>query len=114
MGGGNAISEQQMHERVRLIPHPRTLRKAREQLRWMVNDGLSAQQIKRYLHRFVLWWANTSATWHYHGLLTWFLDLCWDSNLAAYATSLLHHHVMKSRAMQLSFQFVLGEDVLAA
>ena len=110
---GKAISEHQLHEQVRIIPHPRTIRKAREQIRGMVEDGLSAQRIKRYLHRFILWWANTSATWHYHELLKWFLDVCWDANIAAYAASLMHQYVRKSHAATLSTQSGLGALIAA-
>ena len=35
---------------LRIIPHPRTLRKARMQVQQMVTIGLSTKLIRRYLH----------------------------------------------------------------
>jgi hypothetical protein len=37
--GGRMISEQHSHALFRMVPHPRTLRKAREQIKYMVADG---------------------------------------------------------------------------
>ena len=61
----------------------------------MVNDGLSTREIKDYLRRFVMWWVNTSDTWTAPELLTWFIEYCWDSKLAAIAASLRHHYTTK-------------------
>ena len=36
----------------RIVPHPMTLRKAREQVKQMVIDGLSARRIRSYPHRY--------------------------------------------------------------
>jgi len=36
----------------RIVPHPRTVRKAREQVKKMVICGLYAQRIRSYLHRW--------------------------------------------------------------
>ena len=55
----------------------------------MVADGLSAQRIKRYLHRWTLWWVRTSDSWQYEELLEWFLRVCWDEGPAAFAVTLL-------------------------
>ena len=56
----------------------------------MVADGLSAQRIKRYLHRWTLWWVRTSDRWQYEERLEWFLRVvCWDEDPAAFAASLL-------------------------
>lgn len=97
-GGGKSDSEHQMHEPIRIVPHARTLRKARENVRWMVNDGVSLQKIRNYLHRFLLWWVQTSDTWQYDQLLTWLLDTIWEANLMAFARGLLPaHRVKKSR-----------------
>lgn len=61
----------------------------------MVNDGLSTHEIKHYLRRFVMWWVNTSDTWTAPLLLTWFIEYCWDSKLAAIAASLRDHFITK-------------------
>ncbi len=58
MWGGKTISEQQEHGLLRIVPHARTIRKAREQIKCMVADGASHLQTKNYLHRFVMWWAQ--------------------------------------------------------
>ena len=79
----------------RMAPHPRTFRKAREQVKLMVNDGVSPQKIRRYLHRWAMWWVRTTENWHYHELLEWFLNGCWDFELAAYALGLLSHAKFK-------------------
>lgn len=55
----------------------------------MVLDGASPLQIRNYLNRWVMWWVNTSETWQYHELLTWFIHLCRNAKIAACAVSLL-------------------------
>lgn len=94
-GGGKQTLPPQAHDAQRIVPHPRTLRKAREQIKYMVIDGSSTQQIRNYLHRWVMWWAITSETWQHQELLNWFLDVCWDANIAAHAASLLQRHLIK-------------------
>lgn len=75
----------------RIVPHPRTLRKAREQVNQMVVTGLSARRISSYLHRWSSWWVGTSEHWTYQELLWWFFNSCWESNPAAdFAAGLLH------------------------
>jgi len=39
MGGGKADYEHQIGETIRMVPHPRTLRKARDQVKTMVING---------------------------------------------------------------------------
>ena len=46
---GKTGSEHQTCEPIRMVPHPRTLRKAREQVKSMVIDGFSSRRIKNYL-----------------------------------------------------------------
>jgi hypothetical protein len=92
MGGGVATFEHQNHEPIRVVPHPRTLRKAREQIRLMVLDGTSAHRIRSYLNRWVMWWAMTSMTWQYQELLQQFINVCWDKQAADYAAGLHHLH----------------------
>lgn len=75
------------------MPHPRTLRKAREQIKYMVIDEVSPRKIKNYLHRFCLWWVKTSSVWQYGDILRWFIETCWEINLAAYAAGLLKRHL---------------------
>ena len=94
-GGGKTVTSHSPPEPVRIVPHPRTLRKAREQIKWMVHDGFSIQSIRRYLHRFVLWWVNTSDTWLYDELLILYQDTCWDKRLATFAENLLRQHSIK-------------------
>ena len=79
-----------MPELTRIVPHPRTLRKAREQINQMVNSGVSLRRITSYLHRWVLWWVGTAKSWDYQELLEWFLQACWKANPAAvFAAGLL-------------------------
>ena len=79
----------QKHELKLMVPHARTLRKAREQVKCMVIDGISSRRIRNYLHRWVIWWrATTSESWHYLEILKWFVETCWDKTAATYATVL--------------------------
>lgn len=71
-----------------MVPHPRTLRKARENVKSMVISGLSALKIRNYLHRWLVWWATTSTTWQYQELIQRFIDVCWDESATAYAAAL--------------------------
>jgi hypothetical protein len=89
-------------------PHPRTLRKAREQIKWMVHDGFSTQTIRRYLHRFALWWANTSDTWTYEALLAAFASSCWDKQLAIVAYDLLRVPTRGCGTGSLQLRQILG------
>jgi len=74
---------------MQIVPHARTLRKARMQVQLMVQTGSSARQIKSYLNRFIYWWANTSEIWKYEELVIQFIETCWAINTAAYAAGLL-------------------------
>jgi hypothetical protein len=61
----------------------------------MVTIGISTNRIRRYLHKFLLWWAKTSGTWTYHELIDWFIKSCWDINPAAHAAGLLKRYFTK-------------------
>lgn len=89
-GEADAATDHQIPVLDRIVPHPRTLRKALEQVKQMVIDGLSACRIRCYLHRWASWWVGTAQIWQYQELLEWFLNVCWDRNAAAYAAGLLH------------------------
>lgn len=80
--GGKMTIEHQRHEPISIVPHPRTIRKAREHVKVMVKDGVSLKKIHRYLHRFVIWWVVTSNIWTYEELLGLFIQTCWDPQLA--------------------------------
>ena len=99
LGEGETMptTDHQIPEPDRIVPHPRTLRKAREQVKQMVNNGVSHQRIRSYLHRWSTWWVRTSETWDYQDLLVWFLEVCRDPVPAAYAAGLYYHDVKKSR-----------------
>ena len=89
LGGVNTSrNKSSCSELQRMAPHPRTLRKARAQVKLMVEDGVSPRKITGYLHRWVMWWVRTTENWHYHELLEWFLNVCWDFEPAAYAARL--------------------------
>ena len=93
MGGVKTAFEHQQHELIRIVPHPRTLRKARENVKWMVITGTSSRRIRHYLNRWVTWWATTSTTWEYQGLLQQFIHVCWDKRVANYACALHYLHL---------------------
>ena len=110
--------DHQKHEPIRIVPHPRTLRKAREQVKYMVIDGTSILRIRNYLNRWVMWWVNTSEAWLYHEILQWFVDACWDVNPATVVAGLLVHHFSNThrddfsarcgRISSASLMFLLG------
>lgn len=93
MGGGKTLSEHQKPELARIVPHPRTLRKAREQVKYMVIDGVSLRRIRNYLHRWITWWVRTVESWQYRELLQWFADVCREAMVVPIATALLHQHI---------------------
>ena len=74
---------------MRVVPHPRTLRKARENVKQMVNSGVSLRRIRSYLHHFVIWWSKIVETWRYEKLLEWFVCTCFEIEPAAIAAGLL-------------------------
>jgi RNA-directed DNA polymerase len=56
--------DKQKPEQVRLAPHPRTFRKAREQVKTLVSDQVSPARIKDYLQKWARWWGATrSRVW---------------------------------------------------
>lgn len=95
--GGKSTLQHQENEAIRIYPHPRTLRKAREQVKQMVFDGMSTRRIRSYLHRWAVWWVKTSSVWQYSEILMWFIETCWDVKPAAHAAGLLNRCVKESR-----------------
>jgi hypothetical protein len=73
----------------RIVPHSRTLRNAREQVKQMVASGVSLRRTKRYLHQWCTWWTFTAECWTKHELLTWFLKVCWEASATKVASMLL-------------------------
>ncbi len=62
------------------------MRKAREQIKVMVKDGVSLRKISLYLHRWGHWWVRTSGMiWGYVEMLRWFLAASWDFGTSAIA-----------------------------
>jgi hypothetical protein len=74
---------------LRIVPHVRTLRKAREQVKAMVSDGFSASSIRTYLSLWAAWWARTSDDWNKQNMIQWFIEVCWDREVEAIAADLL-------------------------
>lgn len=64
----------------------------------MVKYGVSLRKIRNYLHRFVTWWVRTIENWKYEDILVWFLRVCRDATVAAYAEGLLHKAIFKHQA----------------
>jgi hypothetical protein len=82
-----------MHAPLSSVPHQRTLRKAREQVKQMVTHEVSPRQIRLYLHRWCSWWVRTVESWQYRELLQMFIDVCWDAKVSSIAASLLLAHI---------------------
>src|SRR3990167_36349 len=97
MEGGEKIIINQSQDILRIVPHARTLRKAREQVRWMVADGVSRPKIKQYLVQWLRWWANTSGTWKHKELATAYIKSCWTLSAAENATEFLQHYLTSPR-----------------
>ena len=93
MGGGRPISEHQSQEPLRIVPHARTLRKARENVKGMVADCVSHKKTRNYLHHFVNWWVKTVDSWTYETLLESFIQSCWTRPPAAIAELLLQRRI---------------------
>lgn len=98
IGGGVRTSNHQAYVPVCIVPHARTLRKARMQVQLMVLTGFSTRRIKSYLHRFVLWWANTTRIWNYEEIIKWFCDACFEIQPAAFAVGLLLKRIRESHS----------------
>lgn len=87
------------------MPHARTLRKAREQVKIMVVTGFSTLEIKKYLKHWAEWWVKSAETWDVETLLSWFIKTCWRGSIATYAkdlyqqnrTTLLHRTVLANQ-----------------
>lgn len=91
--GGKSIVKHQQHVALRITPHARTLRKARENIRWMVIDGLSARKIRNYFARWLRWWVRTSTTWDFKELVEQFISQCWQEVPAAIAADVLRNYI---------------------
>ena len=92
MGGGNnnlIIADGINPEQISIVPHARTLRNAREQVRLMVIDGFSIPRIRRYLNAWLAWWVRTSQSWSYQIVLFQFIQTCRDRQIAQIAWELL-------------------------
>ena len=115
LGGGktNIATDYQKLEANRIVPHPRTLRKAREQVKQLVIDGTSSQRIRSYLHRWVLWWVRSSESWDYIELVEMFLNTCWELRPAAYAAGLLNQAIQKLHTPHALAPRALGYHAIA-
>jgi len=82
------------------------------QVQLMVHFGFSTLCIRRYLHRFVLWWVNTTKIWNYEEIIGWFCDVCFDVNPAAYAAGLLLRRIRESHTW--TGCHLLGDGLVAA
>jgi hypothetical protein len=118
-GGGKrneGISHHQTHGAFNIVPHPRTMRKAREQVKYMVIDKVSPSKIRNYLNRWVTWWQNTTKIWDYEEIIKWFCAACFDVILAAiYAAGLLLKRLRESHSsIAYDLQVGLASGAVAA
>jgi len=105
--GGETRTEHLKNEPMRIVPHARTLRNARVQVKAMVTAGFSVHQIRTYLQQWACWWTKTSETWQYDQILRWFIELCWEILPAAYATGLLLKSSSEERAFDYDPMFAM-------
>ena len=92
-----SVYDQKQQASLQPVPHQRTLRKARENVKSMVASGLSARKIRDYLTRWAMWWQNTSGTWEYQVLLEQFVEVCWHETASHYALGLSQLYFNKLR-----------------
>ncbi len=86
----NACNDTQQPNILTPVPHPRTLRMAREQVNTMLKDGISFRRISSYLQRWTTWWGlQTFDMWTTREMLLAFILLCWDKTVAGFAYGLL-------------------------
>ena len=85
--GGVDTCEHQQHVALRITPHPRTLRKARENVRLMVADQVSPAKIMRYFVQWARWWVKTANTWDFQTLVEQFINTCWQPETASIAAA---------------------------
>lgn len=83
---------------MQIIPHARTLRKAREQVKMMVVDGASLCQIKNYLSRWSYWWVKTAVIWNYDELACQYIESCWDANAAKIGAFAFQQNIIESHS----------------
>jgi hypothetical protein len=95
------------------VPHARTLRKARMYVQQMVTIGISTKRIRRYLHHFLLWWANTTNIWNYEELIAWFCEASFDICPAVLAAGLLLQRVRASHSPTAHLLARVGDAVVA-
>lgn len=93
MGGGKSIVIHQKQDALCMTLHPRTLRKARENVKWMVADQVSPAKIKRYLVYWTGWWVRTSTIWDFRELVEMFISVCWYEAPVAIAREVLNHYL---------------------
>ena len=91
--GGVDTCEHQQHVALRIEPHPRTLRKSRENIRLMVADQVSPAKITRYFVQWARWWVKTTNTWDFQTLVEQFIDTCWQPEPANNAAEVLSHYL---------------------
>lgn len=99
LGGGknNSTSPNPNYsEQIDIVPHTRTMRNAREQVRLMVIDGFSTSRIRSYLSAWLRWWVRTSQSWNHQSLLSQFIHSCYDAKIAGIAIELLLTNYGKS------------------
>jgi hypothetical protein len=84
------------HEPGRIVPHPRTIRNAREQVKCMVADEVSLPKIKSYLVRWSQWWARTSCEWSTKELIHWYLKSYRKDDPANSAAAVFLDYIKKS------------------
>jgi hypothetical protein len=87
----------------RIIPHSRTLRKARENIKYMVKDGVSRPKIRSYLFRWLCWWARPSTQWERSALFCWFVKSCWDNVSLQMAKETYQHYFKELITDQVRF-----------
>lgn len=72
------------------VPHGRTLRRSREQVKLMVEDGVSHQKIRRYLSLWASWWQYADISWSKKNILEAWQHTCRDNSLLFYTRELSH------------------------
>ena len=93
MKGGGPVTVQQESVALCMAPHARTLRKARERVKWMVKDGVSRPTIRHYLIQWLGWWTKTSDTWKKSELAARYVESCWNINMAVMGSAVFQRYL---------------------
>ncbi|GAH09278.1 unnamed protein product [marine sediment metagenome] len=61
----------------------------------MVIDEVSLLEVRHYLYQWAGWWVKTSGTWTREKIIRWYINSCWDRELAAIGVDVIPHYFIE-------------------